>query len=94
MAVAVESRLFGVYDVERIGVSGEHDETTITGKVDRQFEETIFNLYGEIWAEILSGEIASKDKEPPIRIGNLIRQVDPYLRWGDCIPRSIAGNHC
>ena len=75
-AVGVNNRLFGIYDIQSIKVRGEFPITTLTGKVDRQFEDTLYNIYGELWDEILTGVIPAQPRAV------YTFTIDPYRTWG------------
>ena len=81
--VGVENRFFGVYDIESVSITGEYPVTTITGKVDLQLEETVFNHYGGIWSEVLHNVPSiTRRIHPPVPLNVLIREYNPYQRWG------------
>ena len=80
VAVGINDRLMGVYDVESIKQPGEFKVITIEGRIDLKFEETLYTLYPSIWEEFTA--LGSEEEQQSYRIARILRD-DPYRGWGE-----------
>ena len=73
IGITVGNRLFGPYDVEEYGFSGESRSVVFTGRVDREFQDTVIDKYRSVFF--------NSARPNNTKLGRLLATAEPYVTW-------------
>ena len=76
IGITVGTRLFGPYDLESRKFNGESRTITITGRIDREFEDTVIDQYPSVLFDVRALETGAKTQ-----LQTLLENTEPYSRW-------------